>query len=133
MEWQHTELGGSVSISIHVRVNGGAPADTDLCLEGAIFSDPGTGSNDVETDFELCTTTDCPPTVNPNAALAGQVHLPILDFEGQNDVCDTWVEVQNIGDQFSKAALVTWGEPGFCPPQCAGPLKVECSGLLKPG
>ena len=32
-----------------------------------------------------------------------------------------------------KAVLVTWGEAGFCPPQAAGPLKVECTGLLKPG
>ena len=38
-----------------------------------------------------------------------------------------------IGCEFAKAVLVTWGEPGFCPPQCAGPLKVECTGLLKPG
>jgi hypothetical protein len=73
------------------------------------------------------------PTVNPNAALGGEVHLPILDFLGQNDVCDSWIEAQNVGNEFSKASLVVWGEPGFCPPQCAGPLKVECSGLLKPG
>ena len=45
----------------------------------------------------------------------------------------TWIEVQNIGCDFAKAALVTWGEPGFCPPQAAGPLKVECTGMLKPG
>ena len=38
-----------------------------------------------------------------------------------------------VGDESRKAVLVTWGEPGFCPPQCAGPLKVECTGLLKPG
>jgi hypothetical protein len=73
------------------------------------------------------------PAVNPNAALGSQVHLPILNFLGQNDVCRTWVEAQNVGGGFSKVALVVWGEPGFCPPQCAGPLKVECSGLLKPG
>ncbi len=62
-----------------------------------------------------------------------QVHLPILTFEGQDDVCRSWTEVQNVGDEPSKAILVVWGEPGFCPPQCAGPLKVECSGLLQPG
>jgi hypothetical protein len=38
-----------------------------------------------------------------------------------------------VGSEFSKVAMVIWGEPGFCPPQCSGPLKVECSGLLKPG
>ncbi len=71
--------------------------------------------------------------VDPNRQLGKQVHLPILNFQGQDDVCRTWIEVQVIGPEFSKAVLVTWGEPGFCPPQCAGPLKVECTGLLKPG
>jgi len=70
---------------------------------------------------------------DPNRQLGKQVHLPILNFQGQDDVCRTWIEVQNIGSEYKKAILVTWGEPGFCPPQCAGPLKVECSGLLKPG
>jgi hypothetical protein len=41
--------------------------------------------------------------------------------------------VQNIGDRPSKAIMLVWGAPGFCAPQCAGPLKVECSGLLAPG
>jgi hypothetical protein len=71
--------------------------------------------------------------VRPNDQLGKQVHLPILNFQGQDDVCRTWIEVQVVGPEFSKAVLVTWGEPGFCPPQCAGPLKVECTGLLKPG
>jgi len=62
-----------------------------------------------------------------------QVHLPILNFQGQDDVCRSWIEAQNVGDVGSKAIVVVWGEPGFCPPQCAGPLKVECSGLLRPG
>ena len=44
-----------------------------------------------------------------------------------------WIEVQAIGGEPMKAVLVTWGEPGFCPPQAAGPLKVECTGLLQPG
>jgi len=71
--------------------------------------------------------------VDPNAQLGCQIHLPVLDFLGQDDVCSTWVEVQNIGCEYAKAALIAWGEPGFCPPQAAGPLKVECSGLLRPG
>ncbi len=85
-------------------------------------------------------TTSCLPSaggggdpVDPNRQLGKQVHLPVLNFQGQDDVCRTWIEVQVIGPEFSKAVLVTWGEPGFCPPQCAGPLKVECTGLLKPG
>jgi hypothetical protein len=82
--------------------------------------------------------------VTPNDQLGCQVHLPILNFQGADDVCRTWIEVQYIGggqkddngfceDFGAKAVLVTWGEPGFCPPQAAGPLKVECTGLLVPG
>lgn len=69
---------------------------------------------------------------NDNPATA-QAAIPVLNFLANNDVCDAWVEAQNIGDDFTRIALVVWGEPAFCPPQCAGPLKVECSGLLKPG
>jgi len=71
--------------------------------------------------------------VDPNRQLGSQVHLPILNFQGQDDVCRTMIEVQYLGCDPSKAVLVTWGEPGFCPPQAAGPLKVECTGLLFPG
>jgi hypothetical protein len=62
-----------------------------------------------------------------------QIHLPILNYEANENVCQTVIEVQNIGAWDSKALLVVWGAPGFCPPQCTGPLKVECSGLLRPG
>ena len=62
-----------------------------------------------------------------------QVHLPIFNYLGQDNVCSTWIEAQNLGAQPSKISIVTWGAPGFCPPQAAGPLKVECSGLLSPG
>jgi hypothetical protein len=59
--------------------------------------------------------------------------LPILNFIGNDPVCNSWIEAQNIGDRPAKAIVVIWGAPGFCPPQCTGPLKVECSGLLTPG
>jgi hypothetical protein len=65
--------------------------------------------------------------------VADQVLLPILNYLGNDPVCATWVEAQNVGDRPTKALLIAWGAPGFCPPQCAGPLKVECSGLLVPG
>jgi hypothetical protein len=67
------------------------------------------------------------------SALTAQVAVPILDYLGNNDICETWVEAQNIGNDFTRIAMAVWGAPAFCPPQCAGPLKVECSGLLKPG
>ena len=47
--------------------------------------------------------------VNPNAQLSGQVHLPILDFIGQDDVCSSWVEVQNIGCEYAMAAMIVGG------------------------
>jgi len=62
-----------------------------------------------------------------------QIHLPILNYAANENVCSTIVEVQNVGAWPSKALLLVWGAPGFCPPQCTGPLKVECSGLLAPG
>jgi hypothetical protein len=58
-----------------------------------------------------------------------RLQLPALD----NAECETWIQVQNVGEKPTKALLVFWGDPGFCPPQAAGPLKVECSGLLRPG
>ncbi|MFQ5340728.1 MAG: hypothetical protein ACE5F6_04185, partial [Anaerolineae bacterium] len=63
-----------------------------------------------------------------------QVHLPILTWLGDEaDACSVVIEVQNVGNDFTKAAIMFWGAPGACPPQCNGPFKVECSGLLKPG
>ncbi len=62
-----------------------------------------------------------------------QTHLPILSYQANDNVCSTIIEVQNIGAWDSKAMLLVWGAPGACPPQCTGPLKVECSGLLRPG
>jgi hypothetical protein len=62
-----------------------------------------------------------------------QIHLPILNYEANENVCSSIIEVQNVGAWPSKAILMVWGAPGACPPQCTGPLKVECSGLLKPG
>jgi len=66
-------------------------------------------------------------------AVGAYTALPILGDLGHDNVCSTWVEVQNIGDRPAKAIMLVWGAPGFCPPQCVGPLKVECSGLLAPG
>ena len=51
--------------------------------------------------------------VRPNNQLGCQVHLPVLDFLGQDDVCESWIEIQNVGCEYAKAALVAWGEPGL--------------------
>jgi len=58
-----------------------------------------------------------------------RVQVPVID----NTTCETWVTIQNVGAYFSKAVMVTWGNPGPCQPQALGPNKVECTGLLKPG
>lgn len=71
----------------------------------------------------------------PLAASQGPplVYLPVLGFFGEADVCVAQLTAQNVGAEPSKAVLVTWGEPGRCPPSAGGPLKVECSGLIRPG
>jgi hypothetical protein len=126
--------GGSVTLRVSTRVAGGVPAGSTVCIQGTLFYDADeNGTNESQRSVNACAVTDCPPTVDPNRQQGKQIHLPILNFQGQDDVCRTWIEVQVVGNDFAKAVLVTWGEPGFCPPQCAGPLKVECTGLLKPG
>ena len=61
------------------------------------------------------------------------VFLPVLNNMGWDDVCQSWVSVQYIGCEPAKTVLYFWGEPGFCPPQAAGPMGLECSGLQAPG
>lgn len=61
--------------------------------------------------------------------------LPVLNFEGEDDVCRTWIETHNGGADFAKAILITW--VGHNPPECGSSSPtvsgVECSGLLRPG
>ena len=129
------EVGAQVIVEYEARIKGGLPVGTEFALMGMVRTDTcNAGLNEVESFSEnMMMLLDCEPIIDPNTQLDGQVHLPILNFLGQDDVCETWIEVQNIGCDFAKAALITWGEPGFCPPQAAGPLKVECTGMLKPG
>ena len=74
------------------------------------------------------------PKPPPIDTTGRQIHLPILNYLGDHEgACDSWIEVQNVGHNVAKALVMFWGEAGACPPQCNGPLKVECSGLLQPG
>ena len=52
--------------------------------------------------------------------------------EGATD-CELGLVAQNLGHESNKVTIISWGESGECPPQAAGPLKVECSGLIAPG
>jgi len=80
-----------------------------------------------------------PPTGDPQGpipndrAAVTQVALPVLNYIANDEACDALIEVQNVGNDTTALSLVVWGAPGFCPAQAAGPLKIECSGLLKPG
>ncbi|MBK6767960.1 MAG: hypothetical protein IPG72_02800 [Ardenticatenales bacterium] len=123
--------GSTFVFTYRVYISGGTFGRRILTVvaSGSFGANGITSSQDLS--YELAMT--CPPQVDPNSQLGKQVHLPILNFQGQDDVCESWIEVQNLGCRIAKAALVTWGEPGFCPPQAAGPLKVECTGLIKPG
>ncbi|MFN8424052.1 MAG: choice-of-anchor Q domain-containing protein [Anaerolineae bacterium] len=65
----------------------------------------------------------------PCAGVDWRLQLPILG----GTTCPTLIQVQNLGRTDTKVILVAWGDESFCPPQAAGPLKVECGGLLRPG
>ncbi len=136
MTWDGTiAVGASVTVQFSLRIKGAIPTGTIIPIVGTVHYD---GFNIGQNTFSRSSGVvevlmDCPSVIDPNTQLSNQVHLPILNFLGQDDVCESWIEVQNLGCINAKAALVTWGEPGFCPPQAAGPLKVECTGLLKPG
>ncbi len=73
------------------------------------------------------------PVNAPAAALAAEVHLPVVNFVSQDEICIATIEVTNNGTVPGKAILLAMGEPSFCPPDCNGPLYIECSGLIQPG
>ncbi len=79
--------------------------------------------------LEDVTDTDAATVDVPCAGVDWRLQLPVVGGEG----CETIIQVQNVGEKDTKALLVFWGDPSFCPPQSAGPLKAECSGLLRPG
>ena len=136
MTWDGTiAVGASVTVEYSVRIKGALRSGTIIPINGTVHYDGFNiqANTFTRTSATVEVTLDCPSIIDPNTQLANQVHLPILNFEGQDDVCESWIEVQNLGCSDAMAALVTWGEPGFCPPQAAGPLKVECTGVLKPG
>ncbi len=66
-------------------------------------------------------------------ALAGtRLLVPALEtLEVDEQDCVAWIAVQNVGDEPTSAILLTWPEPSES--GCNGPLKAECTGLIKPG
>ena len=75
------------------------------------------------------TATDTADLFSPCGGADLRLELPVLD----TGECETMLQIQNLGNKASRAIIVIWGEAGACPPQAAGPLKIECTGLLKPG
>jgi uncharacterized repeat protein (TIGR01451 family) len=75
------------------------------------------------------TATDTRDIEVPCAGVDFRLQLPVIDQQP----CQTWIQVQNVGDRDAMVMIMFWGMAGACPPQAAGPLKSECSGLLKPG
>jgi uncharacterized repeat protein (TIGR01451 family) len=144
VEWSGS-LGvqSSVTIVFRARVRGGLAQGTSICNQGRVHFDAdldGRNESRVLTDDptsprtdRTCFVLDQTPAAVAGQQLAAQAFVPVLNYVGQDEVCDTIIEVQNVGTTFSKAVMVVFGAPGLCPPQCSGPLKVECSGLLKPG
>ncbi len=95
-------------------------------------------------------------TVKADAVNAGRTLLPCIDVEPVSDSatlfvacggadtrlqlpilgpeeCEPLLAIQNLGDEIARGMLVVWGDPGACPPQASGPLKIECTGLIVPG
>ncbi len=108
---QLTRECGNVTDTVEVSANPVNAGRTDLpCLP--IVTDSDTRNIEV-----------------PCSGVDFRLQLPVV----ATDECEGWLQVQNVGDRDTIALLVFWGEPGFCPPQAAGPLKAECSGLLRPG
>ena len=98
-----------------------------LVLVGAAFASVG------HTALAQAPQPPAQATISNLRAAQAQAAVPILNYLSNDDVCQSWVEVQNVGTDLTAVALAVFGEPGFCPAQAAGPLKIECTGLLTPG
>lgn len=73
------------------------------------------------------------PGAHNGLYVATHAYLPILHEANAASTCHAMLDIQNVGANFAKALVLTWGSAGHCPPQCNGPSAVACSGLLAPG
>ncbi len=62
---------------------------------------------------------------------AAQLWLPAMGPSRPG--CEGSLVIQSLAAKLQKAVLITWGGDASCPPAAAGPLKVECSGLISQG
>ena len=71
-----------------------------------------------------------PPDV---AALRAAAFVPAVANFGQDNLCTARLAVHNRGNEPAALVVVQWGEPGFCDPDCAVPLSVQCLPLVAAG
>ncbi len=75
------------------------------------------------------------PTLAQSVPVGDRVAIPVINriADQGDDVVDTWVTAQNVGNDPAIAVLVLWRWESFCPPQAYGPTAVICSDVLPPG
>ncbi|MFN8424280.1 MAG: hypothetical protein U0470_13190 [Anaerolineae bacterium] len=54
-----------------------------------------------------------------SAALRAAVFAPVVEYLGQDRLCDARVTITNHGAAPAAVVRIAWGEPGFCEPDCA--------------
>jgi hypothetical protein len=79
------------------------------------------------------TPTATPLVAPPYAPGSPEVNLPILGQLRTDGECSATLRVQNVGREETTALVVLWGQAGQCPPDCAGPSGIVCSGPIEPG
>ncbi|MFN2115103.1 MAG: choice-of-anchor J domain-containing protein, partial [Anaerolineae bacterium] len=94
-------VGESDVVTIQVGFPVGLGNTGDLIIDRAVWVDvtPQNGEVDPGELYEFLGDEEpfpipCEPTVDPNRQLGMQVHLPILNYIGNDDRCNTWIEVQ---------------------------------------
>jgi len=114
-----TQAGGFALAAVGVERAGttlgsDVPGDEVSCSEGFPLLD----------GFDPGLTPECPPALptpspSPPSAIGRRLVLPAIDDQ---DGWETRIEIQNVGDEATWAAIVYWGDPGPCPPNENGPL-----------
>lgn len=70
------------------------------------------------------------PTATPTSVREDvRFALPVVN----NETCETLIQATNVGWATTKAAIILFGEPGACAPQCNGPVRATCMGPIIPG
>ena len=120
---------------------GSAPGDPNWNVRADLYPDRVVDESDQQELMDnLCgrANPELPEPPQGEARPADQVALPALlqaggTGEGSVGECDAWVAVQNVGDSDAKAVALIWGPAASDETVCAGPVAVECTGLLRPG